>query len=113
MRRANRRADAREPLRESLALAGRCGATVLAQRAHDELAATGEKLRPLVASGADSLTPSERRIAGMASDGMTNRAIAQALFLTVKTVETHLSNAYRKLDIRSRSELPAALEPDA
>jgi ATP/maltotriose-dependent transcriptional regulator MalT len=113
LRRTNRRADAREPLREGLALARRCGATVLAQRAHEELAATGEKMRPLVAIGADSLTPSERRIAGMAAEGMTNRAIAQALFLTVKTVETHLSNAYRKLDIRSRSELPCVLEPDA
>ncbi|MDX6642766.1 MAG: hypothetical protein QOD76_728 [Solirubrobacteraceae bacterium] len=112
LRRANRRADAREPLREGLALARRCGATVLAQRAHEELAATGEKLRPLVAGGADSLTPSERRIAGMAGEGMTNRAIAQALFLTIKTVETHLSNAYRKLDIRSRSELPVALAAD-
>src|SRR5436190_22592516 len=109
LRRANRRADAREPLRRALDLARHGGALAVARRAHEELAATGERLRPLAAAGADSLTPSERRIAELAAAGQSNREIAQALFLTVKTVETHLSNAYRKLDIRSRRELAPAL----
>ena len=66
-------------------------------------------MRPLEAAGVESLTPSERRVAALAAEGQTNREIAQALFLTVKTVETHLSNAYRKLDIRSRRDLARAL----
>jgi DNA-binding CsgD family transcriptional regulator len=73
-------------------------------RRHDQ-ARVGAPL----ATGVAALTPSERRIATLAAEGRSNREIAQALFLTVKTVETHLSNAYRKLDIRSRRELPEAL----
>ena len=63
-------------------------------------------------TGVDSLTPSERRIADLAARGLSNPEIAQALFVTVKTVEMHLGNTYRKLDIHSRREL-AALMPDA
>jgi DNA-binding CsgD family transcriptional regulator len=110
LRRAGRRADAREPLREALELARRAGALAIARRAHDELAATGEKLRPLAAVGVESLTPSERRIARLAAEGRTNREIAQTLFLSVKTVESHLRGVYAKLDIRSRDELPQALD---
>jgi DNA-binding CsgD family transcriptional regulator len=110
LRRAGRRADAREPLRKALELARRSGALAIAARAHDELAATGEKLGPLVPVGVESLTPSERRISKLAADGLTNREIAQTLFLSVKTVESHLRGAYRKLDVRSREELPQALE---
>jgi DNA-binding CsgD family transcriptional regulator len=109
LRRANQRAAAREPLREALEIARRGGAVATGQRAHDELEATGEKLRPLMAGGVESLTPSERRVTSLAAQGKTNRAIAQELFLTVKTIEAHLSSAYRKLDIASRSELPEAL----
>jgi len=109
LRRANRRREARVPLREALDLARRGGALAVARRAHDELVATGERVRPVGASGVEALTPSERRVAALAADGQSNREIAQALFLTVKTVETHLSNAYRKLDIRSRHDLAAAL----
>ena len=57
----------------------------------------------------ESLTPSERRVADLAAAGRTNRDIAQELFVTPKTVEVHLSNAYRKLGIRSRRELAGAL----
>jgi DNA-binding CsgD family transcriptional regulator len=110
LRRAGRRTDAREPLREALELARRRGALAIARRAHEELAATGEKLRPLIMVGVESLTPSERRIAGLAAEGLTNREIAQTLFLSVKTVESHLRGAYRKLDVSSREELPRALE---
>jgi len=109
LRRANRRADAREPLREALALARGCGAAGLARRVNDELQATGERVRRHTPIGVESLTPSERRVAEMAETGMTNREIAQTLFLTVKTIETHLSAAYDKLGIRSRRELSGAL----
>jgi DNA-binding CsgD family transcriptional regulator len=59
--------------------------------------------------GVESLTPSELRVARMASEGRTNREIAEALFVSLRTVETHLTHAYQKLDIRSRSELAPAL----
>lgn len=109
LRRDGQRSDARAPLRAGLDLAQRCGATALAERAHDELVASGARPRRLVLTGVDSLTASERRVAEMASEGLTNREIAQALFVTEKTVEGHLGHVYRKLDIRSRSELPKAL----
>ena len=110
LRRANQRAEAREPLRAGLDLAQRCGATRLAERARSELRATGARPRREALSGRAALTASERRTAEMAAAGMSNPAIAQALFVTVKTVEGHLSGAYRKLDVRSRAELPEALE---
>jgi DNA-binding CsgD family transcriptional regulator len=109
LRRANRRAEAREPLRQGLEVAHGCGAKPLAQRAHTELVATGARPRRLALSGVEALTPSERRVADMAADGMTNRDIAQALFVTPRTVEVHLSNAYRKLGISARSQLSDAL----
>lgn len=110
LRRANRRAEARDPLRRGLELAHSCGAKPLAERAHAELIATGARPRRLVLSGLDSLTPSERRVAAMAAEGMTNRDIAQALFVTPRTVEVHLSNTYRKLEISARSQLRQALD---
>ncbi len=91
LRRANQRAEARAFLQEGLELARRCGAIVLTERAHAELLATGARPRRVVRSGIDSLTPSERRVAQMATEGQTNREIAQSLFVTPKTVETHLS----------------------
>jgi class 3 adenylate cyclase/predicted ATPase/DNA-binding CsgD family transcriptional regulator len=109
LRRGNQRAEAREHLRESLELAQRLGANLLSGEAHKELIATGARPRRIVRSGAAALTPSERRIAAMAAEGMSNREIAQALFVTLRTVEMHLSNAFRKLDVSSRTQLPAAL----
>lgn len=109
LRRRNRRADARVPLREGVELARRCGAVRLAKRAREELRASGETVRRYAPIGVESLTPSERRVAEMAGSGMTNRQIAQSLFVTIKTVEAHLSAAYDKLDISSRRELPRAL----
>ena len=109
LRRANRRAEAREHLQQALELAQRCGANLLTERAHEELIATGARPRRLVRSGVDALTPSERRIAAMAAEGLSNREIAQAQFVTLRTVEMHLSNAFRKLDISSRTQLPGAL----
>jgi DNA-binding CsgD family transcriptional regulator len=111
LRPQGQRSEAREPLRAGLDLAQRCGATALVERAHSELMATGARPRRLVLSGLDALTASERRVAEMASEGLTNREVAQALFVTEKTVEGHLGNTYRKLGIPSRSELPKALRP--
>jgi DNA-binding CsgD family transcriptional regulator len=105
LRRANRRAAARDPLRRALDLAAACGAQPLADRARHELRAAGGRPRRPRLSGAESLTASERRVAQMAVGGMTNRDIAQALLVTVKTVETHLGRLYRKLGIHSRAEL--------
>jgi DNA-binding CsgD family transcriptional regulator/tetratricopeptide (TPR) repeat protein len=113
LRRSNRRADAREPLRQGLEAATICHATPLAKRAETELLATGARPRRIALRGVESLTVSERRVAGMAAEGKTNREIAQALFVTAKTVEVHLSSTYRKLGISSRSQLPAALEAPA
>jgi DNA-binding CsgD family transcriptional regulator len=84
-------------------------ATRLLERARSELAATGARPRRFVLSGAESLTPSERRVAELAAGGRSNPQIAQDLFVTVNTVETHLRHAYRKLDIRSRDQLAVAL----
>jgi DNA-binding NarL/FixJ family response regulator len=109
LRRSNRRAEARSPLREGLRLAQQCDANPLAQRALEELEATGERVPRDRRWGPEALTPSERRVAGMAAEGLTNPQIAQALFVTLKTVERHLSNAYLKLNINSRTQLPAAL----
>ena len=109
LRRSNNRAEARGPLREGLELARTCGAAALTERAHTELWATGARPRTPLRSGLDALTPSERRVAGMAASGMSNPTIAQNLFVTVKTVEMHLSSVYRKLGIGSRAELNPAL----
>jgi DNA-binding CsgD family transcriptional regulator len=109
LRRANRRAKAREQLRRAVELATICGATPLAARAESELLATGARPRRMALSGLESLTPSERRVAELAAAGPTNREIAQALFVTPKTVEVHLSHVYRKLGISSRSQLAGAL----
>jgi ATP/maltotriose-dependent transcriptional regulator MalT len=110
LRRAGHRRDAREPLRKGLDLARRCGATALAERGHTELVATGARPRRAVLSGVDALTASERRVAGMAARGLSNREIAEALFVTEKTIEWHLHQAYGKLDIKSRTQLAGALE---
>jgi DNA-binding CsgD family transcriptional regulator len=112
LRRANQRSQAREPLREGMELAQRCGATAIAERAREELKATGARPRRMMLTGVESLTPSELRVARLAATGRGNREIAQELFISVKTVETHLGHAYSKLDISSREELPAALEDE-
>jgi DNA-binding CsgD family transcriptional regulator/tetratricopeptide (TPR) repeat protein len=109
LRRGNRRSEARDVLRRAVELATICGAAPLVARAETELLASGARPRRIALSGVDSLTPSERRVAQMAAEGLMNREIAQVLFVTAKTVEVHLSSVYRKLGIKSRSQLPAAL----
>jgi DNA-binding CsgD family transcriptional regulator/Flp pilus assembly protein TadD len=108
-RRAGRRADAREPLRKALELATSCGADAVAARAHDELVTAGARPRRDPIESRRNLTASELRVARMAAEGLTNREIAQGLFLTENTIETHLRSVFRKLAIRSRSQLARAL----
>ena len=109
LRRRNRRSEARELLREALDAAHRAGARPLAEYAETELRATGARPRRVVLTGLDSLTASERRIAELASEGLTNREIAQTLFVTARTVEGHLTSVFRKLQLDSRAELASAL----
>ncbi len=111
LRRAGHRAESREILRVALDLAHTCGAIALTERARSELVAAGGRPRRLVLSGLGSLTPSERRVAQLAAGGLSNRDIAQNLFITTRTVEGHLTHAYQKLAITSREQLPAALAP--
>jgi DNA-binding CsgD family transcriptional regulator len=109
LRRANRRSDARQRLEAGMDEAHACGADALVAHAREELTACGARPRRPTTTGWDALTPSERRIAQLARDGLSNREIAQTLFVTTKTVETHLGAAYRKLGVVRRTELAAAL----
>ena len=109
LRRSGRRTDARAPLRRALDLAERTGAAPLAERARRELLAAGARPRRTALTGPDALTSAERRVAGLAVDGLSNRQIAQHLFITQPTVETHLRHAFHKLGITSRAGLPAEL----
>jgi len=109
LRRRNRRREAREILREALDVAHRTGARPLADRADTELRATGARPRRAVLTGVESLTASERRVAELAAQGLTNREIAQSLFVTARTVEGHLTNVFRKLELESRDAIAAAV----
>ncbi|HEY2651788.1 MAG TPA: AAA family ATPase [Solirubrobacteraceae bacterium] len=110
LRRAGERAAAGEPLAEALELAVRCGARRLAARAREELKATGARPRRAWRTGVEALTPGELRVVRLAAEGATNREIAHQLYVTLKTVEGHLSRAYTKLGIKGRPELPRVLE---
>jgi DNA-binding NarL/FixJ family response regulator len=114
LRHANRRNAARQPLARALDLASDCGARALAARAREELVTAGARPRRERMSGVEALTASERRVAQMAAGGMTNRDIAQALFVTMKAVALHLTHTYQKLGIAGRSQLVEALgHPDS
>jgi DNA-binding CsgD family transcriptional regulator len=110
LRRTGRTSEARDKLRRAMDLAHRCGAYVLERRAHAELVAAGARPRRSEILGPAALTPSERRVALMASAGTSNRDIAEALFVTLRTVEIHLTHAYGKLGIDSRRSLAAVLD---
>ncbi len=113
LRRAGERAAAREPLRRALELADAGGMVAAGERAREELRVTGARVTRPALSGLGSLTPSERRIVDLAAAGRSNPEIAQALFVTVKTVEMHLGHAYRKLGVRSRRDLAGIVgEPE-
>ena len=109
LRRNGERRASQDPLRNGLELAQRCGAPILARRALEEIRATGSRPRRTALSGADALTPRELQVAELAARGMSNREIAKALYVTLKTVEWHLRNAFNKLGVGSRSELAAAV----
>jgi DNA-binding CsgD family transcriptional regulator len=108
-RRAGRRGDAREPLRRALDFAERTGAERLRGYARAELLAVGARPRRTALTGPDALTSAERQVAALAAEGRSNRQIAQQLYVTRATVETHLRHAFRKLGITSRADLPARL----
>jgi len=110
-RRARRSADAREPLQEALDVFDRLGAAPWAKRAREELrlAGTAGSSPTVAADPAQALSGQEWRISELVAQGMTNREVGAALFLSPKTIEHHLSSIYRKLGVRSRTQLAAAL----
>ncbi|MFJ1709238.1 AAA family ATPase [Kitasatospora sp. NPDC088346] len=111
LRRAGRVAEARDHLKEAVTAAHRHGAALVADRALEELRAAGDRPRTRTFQGVGALTPTECRVAGLAAKGMTNREIAQHLFVGLRTVEVHLTNAYGKLGIEGRPGLAEALSP--
>jgi DNA-binding CsgD family transcriptional regulator len=111
LRRQRRRRDARTQLRLAHDFFAEIGAIGFAQRAENELLATGERSRPRSVEHALALTPQERRVAELASNGLSNQEIASQLFISTATVDYHLRKVYRKLNIRSRVRLKTALEP--
>src|SRR5437762_11189072 len=109
LRRSGQRTQAREPLLRALDLAERTGAAGLAAEVKRELLAAGARPRRTALVGPDALTAGERRVAALAAEGLSNRQIAEHLFVTQATVETHLRHAFRKLGITSRADLPGGL----
>jgi DNA-binding CsgD family transcriptional regulator len=105
LRRARRRVDAREELRRALECFERLGTSAFAERARGELRATGETVQGRDRAAVDDLTAQELQIALLVAEGRTNREVAAGIFLSPKTIEKHLSSVYRKLGLRSRSEL--------
>ena len=110
LRRAGKRTDAGRVLGEALEIARAGGAGELERRASEELAVAGARAGRAARRGREALSPSERRVAQLAASGMSNREIAEELFVTRKAVEWHLRNAYVKLGISSRRDLPDALK---
>jgi DNA-binding CsgD family transcriptional regulator len=109
LRRRKRRADARIRLRAALDAFEGVGAVLWAERARNELRASGARARHRTPDTRDDLTPQERRVAALVAEGLTNREVATRLFLSPKTIETHLGNVYRKLGVRSRTQLARVL----
>jgi DNA-binding CsgD family transcriptional regulator len=107
LRRARRRVDAREHLRSALAVFEDLGASPLAERAAQELRASGETARRRDVSTATDLTAQERQVAGLVRQGLSNRDVAAQLFVSPRTVDFHLRNVFSKLGVTSRGELTA------
>ncbi len=105
LRRQRRRRDAREQLRAAHQLFTDFGVEAFAERARLELEATGERARKRTVETQDELTPQETQIARLAARGETNREIAARLFISANTVEYHLHKVFRKLDVKSRTQL--------
>jgi DNA-binding CsgD family transcriptional regulator/exonuclease VII small subunit len=111
LRRAGHRRQARQLLADALALADEIGAATCATQARQELLVAGARPRRAGRSGLAALTASELRVARAAASGASNREIADELFLSLKTVEMHLTRTYGKLDVHRRRDLGAALSP--
>ncbi len=109
LRRAGRRVRAREQLRAAIDVFDQLGAAPWSERGRAELKATGETARRRVVTTLDKLTPQELQVALLLGDGRTTREAAAAMFLSPKTIEYHLRNVYRKLDVRSRADLANAV----
>jgi DNA-binding NarL/FixJ family response regulator len=112
LRRDRRRLESQEPLAAALELGAACGAERLVAHAREELIAAGRRPRRIARTGFGALTASERRVVRLAAAGRSNSEIAQALYLSVKTIETHLTNAYGKLGLSgpgARRQLPTIL----
>ena len=109
MRRRGHPAQARPILRDAVALADEVRAAAVSDAARAELRLAGGRAHRRALTPVERLTPGERRVAELAAAGRSNRQIANTLFVTVKAVEWHLGNAYRKLDVRGRAELPDVL----
>ena len=105
LRRLKRRADARTSLRAALEGFEAVGSELWADRARAELRATGDRARRRDPSTLDQLTPQEFQVARLVATGLTNRDVAARLFLSPKTIETHLAHVFRKTGVRTRAEL--------
>ncbi|MFD9630592.1 helix-turn-helix transcriptional regulator [Streptomyces violascens] len=103
------RRAAREHLRAAAGLAQRCGALALGQDARATLVAAGGRMRKMTGSPLDLLTSMERRVASLAAGGAGNRSIAQSLYVSLRTVEMHLTSVYRKLGVAERTQLAEVL----
>ena len=110
LRRSGRRTEARERLNRALRIFDRLGAAPWAERARGELRASGQSVLTPEQRAEDALTPQELQVAAIVAGGATNREAAAALFLSVKTIEFHLRHVYRKLGIRSRTELARVVD---
>lgn len=111
LRRARRRAEARLPLRAALASFEELGALPWAERARHEIGAAGERLRPRDETPGEDLTEREVQVGQLVAEGLTNRQIGSALFVTPKTVEYHLRSLYSKLAVQSRTDLARRFAP--
>ena len=111
LRRQRRNADSRSPLRDAINLFDALGATRWSERARQELRATGEKIGPRTPDARDRLTAQELQIAELAAAGLSNREIGERLFLSHRTIGSHLYRIFPKLGITARAQLRAALEP--
>jgi DNA-binding CsgD family transcriptional regulator len=112
--RAGRRTDARVQLERALSGFDDLGADPWARRARDELAATGARARSRRPAPSGELSARELQVAESVAAGLTNRETAARLFLSEKTIERHLGSIYRKLGLRSRTELAARMaSPEA
>jgi DNA-binding CsgD family transcriptional regulator len=111
LRRQRRSADSRGPLRDAIDLFDALGATRWSDRARQELRATGDRIGPRTPDARDRLTAQELQIAQLAAEGLSNREIGERLFLSHRTIGSHLYRIFPKLAITARAQLSAALDP--